>query len=337
MSVIFIIIFLLSGIVSYFCTIMVKRVAYRLKILDCPRGLKTHKKPTPYLGGVAIFLGFMVAVLFSLIVMPESRDKLRELIGVLTGGFIILMVGLVDDIKPMTPGIKVLGQIAAVVILMMFRVHVDFFYRWWYFAPFSLLWMLVVINSFNLIDVHDGLAAGIAVIAVAFFMLISIPTERIFVMVGAMALAGSALGFLRFNYPPSSIFMGDSGSLFLGFIIGALAMGCRYTYHNVWGFYSPLLILIIPFLDLGVIIIARIRKRMSIFKGSPDHLAIRLRSSGFSKRAILDMLYLLSIIFGFCGLWAIMGNAKTALAVYAVSVAAIAGLAVFFLKLKSRN
>ena len=271
-TVIQVLAFSLALLVSLYGTPIARRVAYRYHILDLPDGrLKTHNAPTPYMGGIAVFFSMILplGLLF---------DFSRELLGLLFAGTILLMVGLFDDLKALTPGIKFFFQIIAAGILLKsgIRLQLSFIAEWLNYL-LSFFWILSLINAYNIIDIMDGLASSCALAASLMLFTIAQLNGNQMVAIMSIALAGSLIGFLRFNWSPASIYLGDSGSMFIGMMIGSLVIMLDYTRHNDLGFLTALFVTAIPLYDLIYVFTLRLLKGRSPFWGSPDHLALRLR------------------------------------------------------------
>jgi len=270
------ILYLLSFILAFLLTIygtpIAKKVAFRYNLLDIPDNkLKRQKKPIPYMGGVIVYFAFIspVGLLF-----PLSR----HLLGILFASSILLIVGLFDDLKALTPGIKFLFQIVAVLILLKSGIFVDLsFLPGWANYIVSFVWMLSIINAFNIIDILDGMAASVASIALITIFIISLYNTDYLISVVSISLAASLLGFLKFNWEPAGIYLGDAGSMVIGLIIAALTVMGEYTRYNDAAFISGVLILAIPVFDMLYVIILRLLKGKSPFFGSRDHFALRIR------------------------------------------------------------
>lgn len=264
--------FLLSFLLTIYGTPVAQKVAFRYNILDVPDGrLKKQKKPVPYMGGVIIYFAFIspVGLLF-----PFSR----ELLGILFAGSTMLIVGLFDDLKALTPSIKFLFQIVATYILIKSGIQISlYFLPGWLNTILSFLWILAVINAFNIIDIMDGLAPSVAMFSSLTIFIISIYNTNFIISILSLSLAASLMGFLKFNWEPAKIYLGDAGSMFIGLVIGAFAIWGDYSKFNDFGFISGLLILTVPIFDLVYVIILRIMHKKSPFFGSPDHFALRLK------------------------------------------------------------
>ena len=288
----------ISFVISLIFTPLFRAIALRFQILDHPYSdIKTHRLPTPYLGGAAIWLGWAASLFIIRFFTHFPSGTLRSLRGILWGSAIILALGLVDDILPKGLGFKkkFIIQAIAAASLFAFDIRIHFISPYFMAIAFSIIWVVGITNAFNIIDIMDGLSSGIAVIASLAFLFIAMPSEQIYVNFSAAALAGGALGFLPYNLSKSKkIFMGDTGSLTIGFILASVAMGTSYTKANEIGLFSPLLILAVPLYDTALVMFMRWKKGQSPFLGSKDHFALRLEMMGLSRKRILVITYIFS-------------------------------------------
>jgi UDP-GlcNAc:undecaprenyl-phosphate/decaprenyl-phosphate GlcNAc-1-phosphate transferase len=264
--------FALSLLLSLYLTPIFRDSAVRFGIVDRPDGvLKVQKEPVPYLGGLAVFS----AVLFTVAVFIRFSD---ELTGLLLASSIVVLLGLIDDIGRLSPKIKLFVQGIAVLLMIKsgIRIQVAFLPE-----PVSLAltfpWMLVMMNGFNLIDVMDGLAGSVAAVSAAILAVVFLLQGDPVGFAVCAALVGALLGFLHFNRPPARIYLGDTGSLFLGFLLGGLALGGRYTMTNPWGWMTAIAIFAVPLFEILFLSYVRLRRGVSIFAGSRDHFGLRLR------------------------------------------------------------
>jgi len=264
--------FVLSFLLTIYGTPITKKVACRYKILDFPDGrLKQQKEPVPYMGGVIVYFAFIAPVG---LLIPFNK----ELLGILFAGSILLIVGLFDDLKALTPAIKFLFQIMATFILIKSGIFINLlFIPSWLNSILSFIWILSIINAINIIDIMDGLSSSISVIASLTIFVISLFNNNFLITILSISLAGSLLAFLKFNWAPAKIYLGDAGSMLIGMILGSLTIMTDYTKYNDAGFLIAIIILAIPVFDISYVIILRLLKRKSPFLGSPDHFALRLR------------------------------------------------------------
>jgi UDP-GlcNAc:undecaprenyl-phosphate GlcNAc-1-phosphate transferase len=280
------------GLSLYF-TPLIRRGAIAYGVVDRPDGkLKVHREPVAYLGGVAIYLSFLVALAF-------TYDFDAEVLAILLSASIIVMLGLFDDLKVLTPEVKLAGQVVAALVLMKGGIMVRLtFLPEWALIGLTLLWLVGVTNAINLIDVSDGLAAGTAAIAGSFLYGFAVWNGHTTIAMLTLALVGASLGFLAFNRPPAKIYLGDAGSMFLGFMLAALAMKGHYTFNHRVGALAPVVILGVPIFDTFFVMGVRALRRIPLMRGSPDHFAVRLRSHGVRAGVIALWGYGASAVLG---------------------------------------
>lgn len=264
--------FILSFLLTLYGTPLAQKAAFRYQILDQPDGkLKKHAQPVPYMGGVIVYFAFISPI--SLVF-----DFNQQMLGILFASSILLLVGLFDDLKALTPAIKFLFQVVATYILLKSGIVIDLvLFPGWLDFVLSFLWILTVINAFNIIDIMDGLAPSVGALSALTIFVISLYSQDFLISILALSLAASLLAFLKFNWEPARIYLGDAGSMILGLIIGSLAMMVSYTRYNRLAFLSAIFVLGIPLFDLAYVIVLRLAKGRMPFMGSPDHFALRLR------------------------------------------------------------
>jgi UDP-GlcNAc:undecaprenyl-phosphate GlcNAc-1-phosphate transferase len=264
---------------AFVFTPRLREAAIRFGIVDTPDGkLKTHREPVAYLGGLAVALGVLVA-------LGLTFRFEQDLLAVLLSASIVLVLGLVDDLGGLSPRVKLGGQVLAALILIKAGVRIQLvFLPDWIELPLTVLWMVGVTNAFNLIDVMDGLSSGVG--AVAALVLGGIALAGGFPATGFLgaALAGSLWGFRHYNVAPAKIYLGDTGSLYTGFLLGAMAIVNQYTRVHALGAIVPGLVLGVPLFDMLFVMYVRRRRGMPVMLGSPDHFALRLRKWRLSTR-----------------------------------------------------
>ncbi|HEX9191682.1 MAG TPA: MraY family glycosyltransferase [Candidatus Deferrimicrobiaceae bacterium] len=270
--------FLLSLLLSLYLTPIFRDAARKFGIVDAPDGvLKTHGETIPYMGGVAVF----AAVLFSVSLFLRFSDKVS---GLLLASSVIVLLGLIDDIGRLSPRIKLLVQMIAVFLMLKSGIRI----RIGAIPPLAcvaltFLWMLVMTNGFNLIDVMDGLAAGVATVSSAFLAAVFALQRHEMGLILCLSLLGALLGFLRYNRPPAQIYLGDTGSLFIGFLLGGLAIEGDYTARNPFGWLTAVAIFAVPLFEIAFVSWLRHRRGASILAGSRDHFSLRLRRWRLSR------------------------------------------------------
>lgn len=291
--------------ISCALTPVVRWAALNLGWLDLPSSsVKTHKVATPSLGGIAIYLGYVATLLLLRFFTQFPTGTLHRLRALLIGGTLVFLLGVVDDLKkPVGLGFKskFTVQALAACALVWFGIRIRFIQPDYVAFGVTVLWVVGITNAFNIIDVMDGLSSSQAVIAACAFLTIALPQEELYVNLASAALAGAAAGFIPWNLSAKKkIFMGDSGSMLLGFLLSGIAMGESYSKINNIGVYAPLLILLIPMYDTFFVMILRIRKGQSPFLGSKDHFALRLEQLGYTRRAVVMMAGAAAAFLGFC-------------------------------------
>jgi UDP-GlcNAc:undecaprenyl-phosphate GlcNAc-1-phosphate transferase len=283
--------------VSLLATPWAGRLAFHIGAVDRPNKRKIHQQNMPRLGGLAVYVGFLAA---GVLLPLEPR-----LTGLLLGGTVILLLGLLDDTRGLSPKVKLLGQSAAAAIVVAFGIRIDFinnpFNGYLYLGdfsfPFTVLWIVAITNAINLIDGLDGLASGVSAIVLFTFAVIAHQIGQSTVSLLALALAGAILGFLRYNFYPAKIFLGDCGSMFLGFMIAVLAVFGLLKGLTVVTFVVPVIVLGVPVFDTCFAILRRFCERRPIFQADKGHLHHRLLSRGYSHRQAVLFIYFLSLLF----------------------------------------
>jgi UDP-GlcNAc:undecaprenyl-phosphate/decaprenyl-phosphate GlcNAc-1-phosphate transferase len=296
---------LISGFIGLVLTLFLvpcaRDLACRYRVmLDRPSGRRIHTKPVPRVGGISIAVAFLIAVL------PFNNSFPPRLMwGILAAGIIGMCIGIRDDIKGMNASQKFIGQavIALVLIssgLRIERMVLPFFPNISLPWPFSFLttlfWVAATMNAVNLIDGMDGCAAGLLLIATVGISIISMRSDNALAGLMAVALVGTCLGFLRYNFHPASIFMGDGGSMFFGAVFAGLSLLLTRNGTTTGSLWIPVTLLAIPFLDTTLTIIRRIQNKRSLFSADRGHLHHQLFDWGLNQRQVAFIFYLLSAL-----------------------------------------
>lgn len=290
----------LACLLSLGTTPFVKKLAIKLGAIDAPNARKVHRTVMPRMGGLAIYFAFTVTVLL-------TQPLTQPLMGLLLGGTIIILVGIFDDIHGLSPHWKLVGQLAAAVVLVAFGYHVDFVTNPFGSSviplgilsiPVTIFWIIGVTNALNLIDGLDGLAAGTSVIAALTMAVVAWIDGHSAMGILALILAASTLGFLKYNFHPAQIFMGDSGSLFLGFNLGALAILSLTKGATVISIFIPIVILGIPIMDTAFAILRRFLNQKPIFQADKKHLHHCLLELGLTHRQTVLVIYVINFCLG---------------------------------------
>lgn len=324
--------FVIAAGVTLLLTPGVIFLARRTGALDRPDPRKVHHRPVPRIGGLGIYLGFMAAMLAmvsSVALEPEVRF---ELWGLLLGGTLIVILGLIDDYKNLPAKVKLAGQIVAAAVLVVgFDVRIDFItdpfgdylFLEWFAVPATLFWIVGLTNTVNLIDGLDGLAAGVATIASITIFLVALQEQIGLVAVFTAALAGAAVGFLYYNFNPAKIFMGDSGSMFLGYMLAGISVIGAVKSAATIALIVPILALGLPIMDTTFAIIRRYRGHVPIFKPDKGHLHHRLLDLGFTQRQAVLLMYVISAVLGVSAVALTEVSGQIAILIVCVVVAAV--------------
>jgi UDP-GlcNAc:undecaprenyl-phosphate GlcNAc-1-phosphate transferase len=295
-----------SFLLAFLSTKVIGRVATKLKILDHPNERKIHKKAIPLLGGLAIYVSFVITIFLNF-------NFSIELKGVVIGSSIILIIGLIDDIKHIPATWKLISQVLASSILILYGVKLSFLpSTWWGNAGevlLTVIWVVGITNAVNFFDGMDGLATGLTAIGSLSFFVVALITGQQYLGFLTIALAGSCLGFLKFNFKPASIFLGDAGSTFLGFTLAGIAVMGNWAKDNPKVALSlPIIILSVFIFDMIYITIARVWDgRVRSFKEwidytGKDHLHHRLLTLGFNETQTVLLIYLIAACLGISGI-----------------------------------
>jgi UDP-GlcNAc:undecaprenyl-phosphate GlcNAc-1-phosphate transferase len=309
-------VFLLSLFVSALATPFIKIIANRFRLYDLPdsTGRKIHREAIPRIGGVAFFLGFYAPITGLLIYINTYSNFLLQDKGMIfmlyLGGFLTLAVGLLDDIKGIGAWKKLAGELAIASIVFLMGCRIDNIY-----IPFvgsfnlgilsylvTVMWIVGIMNAFNLIDGLDGLASGVAFIAVCALFIMAMMDGQFIMGLFSASLAGAILGFLIYNFYPATIFMGDCGSLFLGFVLALSSIPTSYKKGTTVAMLIPIVILGLPIIDTILAIIRRILRGKSVFSGDREHIHHVLVSLGLSQKQAVYILYITCVLLAGLGL-----------------------------------
>lgn len=323
----YVLIFAVPAILSYIFTPFVKKLAFKVKAIDIPDGKRRiHKKPMPRLGGLAIFLAFTIGML---IFTKINKDTL----GIIIGSSIIVAGGIIDDIKSLKPLQKLMFQIAGAIVLVSFGVTIKSIT-----IPFftdnssldigipgifiSMIWIIGITNAVNFIDGLDGLACGICLIASFSLFGVSHISNRFLAEILTLILAGACTGFLPYNFNPASIFMGDTGSQFLGFVLAAISIQGAIKSAAAVSVAVPILTLGIPIYDTAFAIIRRKINNKPIMVADRGHFHHRLLDMGLSQKQAVAVMYTISAVFGLSAIFAMKISNKSSYALL-ITVCAI--------------
>lgn len=322
----YILLFFISFIISAFFIPKIIRLAIKYDSVDKPTHRKVHRKIIPLWGGIAIYLAifltigiyFLFSNYFKTSLFMNSFFLGKKLLGLFLGSTFLLLIGIIDDKRGLPPKIKLLGQIIAVVIILVFGVRmigvtIPFFNKYIVFPYLisvfmTLIWVIAIINSVNFVDGLDGLAAGIAFISSISFFIIAFfkPPQSsflfaikvsYFICIISVIVAGSMLAFLKFNFSPAKIFMGDCGSQFLGLMLASISIIGSFKGITAFTLFTPVLILTIPIFDTIFAVYRRLKKHVPISKADKSHLHHRLLALGLTPKQAVIILYIVSVLF----------------------------------------
>jgi UDP-GlcNAc:undecaprenyl-phosphate GlcNAc-1-phosphate transferase len=300
MTTTFMLIFACALVMAVGGTPLVRRMALRLGVTDQPDARKIHVSPIPLLGGLAIYGAFIAALL-----LFGDRFRLNELISILVGASLMSFLGVWDDRRSLSPLLKLAGQFVAASILVVSGVYIGTFPWEWLNIALTLLWVVTVTNAMNLLDNMDGLSGGVGAVAAIFFLLLAAMNDQYLVGALSAALVGACLGFLVYNFNPASIFMGDAGALFLGFILAAVAIKLRFPEGvQIVTWMVPVLILGLPLFDTALVIVSRLRRGYNpLTTPGKDHVSHRLVALGYTRREAVLICYLICAGLGVIALF----------------------------------
>ena len=295
---------LVALVVSFLMTPVVKTFAYKVGAIDVPKdNRRMHKTPIPRLGGLAIFIGFMVSILLFAEITSEMKS-------ILLGAVIIVVLGVVDDIMALPAMLKFVVQIGAALIPATNGVQILAFSNpnifsdnlYWVLGglsiPFTVLWIVARTNAVNLIDGLDGLANGVSAISATTMLVIALMASEIQVAIVMAALVGASVGFMPYNLNPAKMFMGDTGATFLGYILATMSIQGLFKYYAVISFVVPFMILGLPIFDTAFAFIRRIAHGQSPMHADRSHIHHRLIDMGLTQKQAVAVLYVISAILG---------------------------------------
>lgn len=275
-------------------TPITRQIAMRLGVTAAPNKRNIHASHMPLMGGAAIYVAFVISVL---LFTPPAY--LVELGAIVAGSTLLAWIGYLDDRKDLSPRVRLVVMTVAALVVTFAGVQIRLFGIPLIDIPLTLFWIVAIINAVNWIDNMDGLAAGTSAIISGFFLFISVTQGQILVSMLAAAIFGSAVGFLTYNFNPSSTFMGDMGAYTLGFVLAILAIKLQFESQPLGVTWMiPIFVLALPVIDINLAIFTRVLEGRSPMQAGKDHISHRVMSMGFSQRQTLLILYSFSILFG---------------------------------------
>src|SRR3954451_13528981 len=321
--------FLVSGALAWVLTPLMLRIAVRRSILDLPGERKAQASPVPYLGGVAIVIAFALTVLVAALV-TDPPGGVSALAAVLGMGLLLALTGLIDDLRGLSPYLRLASEFAAGAVVYSADPGITFPGPKWLDFLVTVLWVVGVTNAFNLLDNMDGLSAGVATIAGLSFCVIAGTNGQFLVAALSAAVAGCASGFLRHNFHPAKIYMGDAGSLFLGFLLAFLAIRLKFVdAPKSVALFVPVLVLGVALFDTTLVTFNRLRHHRSPMQGGRDHTSHRLVFVGIPVPVSVGLNYALAASLGFLGV--LLSRLDRTSAIMLVGFVLAVGLGVFVL------
>ena len=331
-------------VVALITTPVVKSLAFRVGAVDVPKdNRRMHDHPIPRMGGLAIFFGFLLSVLIYVELTPE-------LTGMLLGGVIIVVLGIFDDIYALGAKFKLMVQIAAALVAVLSGNVIEVLSNpnvfssdlWWELGwlayPVTIIWIVAITNAVNLIDGLDGLACGVSTISSLTMLVISLAVADGPVAVIMAALAGGCIGFLPYNLNPAKIFMGDTGSTFLGFILAVMSIQGLFKFYTIISFAVPFLMLGLPIFDTCFAFIRRIAHGQSPMHPDRSHVHHRLIDMGFNQKQAVAVLYIISAILGLCAVvLTTSGALKAMMLLLALCAAGAVSARIFLVNNEKKN
>lgn len=310
---------LVAAVVALIATPVVRSLAFTIGAVDVPRdSRRMHDHPIPRMGGLAIFFGFILSVLLFLPLTTQLR-------GMLLGAVVIVILGIFDDIYALSAKLKFAVQIGAALIAVLMGNQIDYLSNpnifssdpYWHLGvlsiPISVLWIVAITNAVNLIDGLDGLACGVSTISSMTMLVIALTVAEAQVAILMAALAGACIGFLPYNLNPAKIFMGDTGSTFLGFVLATVSIQGLFKSYAIISFAVPFLVLGLPIFDTCFAILRRLARGQSPMAPDRGHIHHRLIDMGFTQKQAVAVLYLISAILGLSAVVLTTNNAMKAM------------------------
>lgn len=304
-------IFIISFICSYLFTFLVCRISIVKRFVDRPAGRKVHKREIPTLGGIAIWVSFNLGMFTALTIVPSFKtDFMWPFLGISISAFMILITGIYDDLHELNAYFKLLIQVFAAIILISFGFEINVITKplggglpLGFLGFFiTVLWIVGMINAINLLDGLDGLSAGVSAIALLFLFIAALQMQIQSVMLLSLCLCGALVGFLPHNFHPAKIFMGNTGSMFIGLVLSVIAIAGFQKRTTIFTMFVPLMAVAVPLIDTFLSILRRLLKKKPVFKADKDHIHHRLLSEEKSQPKAVLSLYFLTFSFGLIAL-----------------------------------
>lgn len=323
-----IILFVGALVIATAMTPVSKWLAPRMGVMDKPNARKIHASPVPRMGGVAIFVAVMVVV-----ALFGGQQEIQQSAAILFGAAFMSFLGLADDRFTLSAYLRLALQLGAAVFVWFAGVRIQMFSIDWLDGALTVLWIVGISNAMNFLDNMDGLLAGISAVMSGFFMVLAVLNGQVLVATFSAALMGACIGFLFWNLNPASVFMGDSGSMFLGFLLACVAIKLRFVIQTPSvSWMVPLIVMALPIFDTTMVVISRLRRgKNPLTTPGKDHTSHRIADHGFSRREAVMMLYLVCCALGMVALLVSVADV-TAARVLGIAVAVVAAYMLWYME-----
>lgn len=308
----YLLVFFTMAFSAFLATPIFRMLARKARILDYPGGRKLQESPVAYLGGLAIATPITIGSIFFMFSNLENGLKFQVFFGLVLPSLMIMIIGLLDDIYQLLPLPRFIAQTTVGIITSVFlnltENGISLFTNPWFNGLITTFWVVTIINAINFLDNMDGLATIISIISGSAIFILSYANGQFLVAILSLAISASCLGFLFWNRNPASIYLGDAGALYLGFLLAAISIRVDVNSHPEYlRVLVPVLIFAIPVIDITQVVITRIQKQKSPFNGGRDHLSHLLMNYGFSQNVVLIILTFTSCIFSGIGIFLALG------------------------------
>jgi len=309
-------VFLMAFMLAYFLSPLSIKLSEKWGVLSKPK--KGERKGKPCLGGAAIVISFAVTIFLECLFIVEIR---LLIMGLLVALACIALLGIIDDVRELDKRTRIIVEVLAIGIVIASGIVTKIAYLpMWVNMGLTVVWMLFITNAFNLLDIMDGLTSGIVIIISSTLLVITVINMDIFSSVILLALLGTHMGFLRYNYPPAKLHMGDTGSLFSGFVLAAVAINISYApLERPMALLTPIVAMSLPIYDTLFVIIMRIKTGKFAFAKSDDHFVLRLKTMGHDGHKSVWLMYLFSLFLAVASLIVAFGNNTAALSTLVVT------------------
>lgn len=337
----FMVVFFSAFATTLLLTPYIKTLAIKLKAIDEPKARGMHKKSIPRMGGLAIVVGFYISIFIAMPYVEELRTI--QVVGFIIGSLLIVIMGIIDDVKQLSAKIKLVIQLIAALVVVYTGTSIEF-YNWRIFdniaflSPLiTVLWIVGLTNAVNFIDGLDGLAAGVTAICSTCMLILCLIANNPLAVIFTASLAGSCLGFIPRNFNPAEIFMGDTGSNFLGFVLAVSSIIGVFKGYAILSVVIAVFALALPILDTAFAMLRRFINRKPIMQADRGHLHHRLVDKGYSQKETVIILYILSIFSGGIAILIALESLMVAFIVFLFVISSLSMVYVYRSRLAKKN